>query len=975
MDFNQFFRLLKANLLLLIGVPVILIISVYFFSQNQPKAYVSETTIYTGIASGYSIDNQARSNVDFYGTNMQFDNLINIINSRSTKEQTAIRLLAQHLSLESANPQYISKNNYSALQKIVPKEVKDLVVKFGKTGAERDKIKQIKEREKEIQRMEQELNRMKNKAISSSVNVSNADNENTANSGQQDVIKANDTDENNYYHLVTYGESISSIANQYGLTTGQLIRMNNLQGGNLKVGDRLIISTNNSVTQDKYSSNQYTVKNKYHVIRPKETLYSIARDNNVSLNDLRSWNNITDDELSIGSTIIVGKEYPEEQQLQANNPNDGITDYSDYVINEFRYVDPDEKATERRAQDDIVPPGVDENDFYRTVENFTAYYQSSDSNFIYELLQYGHPHYSVGAISRAQVARVQNSDLVKITYSSNDPGICQQTLKILTGVFIQNYKSLKARQTNQVVKYFEEEVSKAAQRLKDAEDRLLRFNQENNLINYNEQTEAIAVQKEELDKTYQDKMVEMRAAAASLEKMESKLIKKDSIFLKSDMITNKRRQLANVSEKLVINQVAEDYDEITSQGVRELRAEKKRLEDEIKLYLDQLFMYQQSIEGVPVSDLLNAWLENVILYESAKASLNVLQQRKEEFQRVYAIFAPLGATLKRIEREINVSEQEYLELLRSLNEARMRQQNLEMTSNIKVVDPPYYPLTVSGSNTKILMLAAAFLGFILVAFVILVLEYFDSSNKTPERLRKATSLPMAGIFPDLNIKDENVDMPYVISRVTEIIIQNLSLQLRHTSVNKPTKPYFILLFSTQAQTGKTTIGHYLKDKLESFDSNVLYMNYKASDDQEMSESEYIYDINNRFFEIDHVRQLLDSAALRSDNKDYDYILLEIPSIIHNSYPLDLMKTVDGSLMISTTSEAWKKADQMALDNFLKVSQEEPMFILNKADKYAIEETLHGVPSTGKTPWKRFKRRVTAPFRVRIKFRDEEEQKK
>ncbi len=972
MDFNQFFRLLKANLLLLIGVPIILVISVYFFSQNQPKAYVSETTIYTGIASGYSIETQSRTNVDFYGTNMQFDNLINIINSRSTKEQTAIRLLAQHLSLEAPNAQYISQNNFNELQKIVPKEVKDLVVKFGKTGAERDKIKQIRQREEEIQRMERELNRMKNRAISYSTDNNTSDNKSQS-GGQGDVIGVADTLNANKYHLVTYGESISSIANQYGLSTGQLIRMNNLQGGNLKVGDRLLISADGS--SGKVTSNQYTAQNQYHVVRPKETLYSIARDYRVSLNDLRSWNNLSGDELSIGSTIIVGKEYPDNQQVQSSEPDEGIRNYSDYVISEFRYIDPDEKATERRAKDAIVPPGVDEEDFYRTVENLTAYYQSSDSNFIYELLQYGHPHYSVGAISRAQVARVQNSDLVKITYSSNDPGICQQTLKILTGVFIQNYKSLRARQTDQVVKYFEEEVRKAAQRLKDAEDRLLRFNQENNLINYNEQTEAIAVQKEELDKTYQDKMVEMRAAAASLEKMEAKLIKKDSIFLKSDMITNKRRELSKVSEKLVINQVAEDYDQITSQGVRELRLEKQRLEDEIKLYLDQLFMYQQSIEGVPVSDLLNAWLENVIIYESAKASLNVLQQRKNEFKRIYAIFAPLGATLKRIEREINVSEQEYLELLRSLNEARMRQQNLEMSSNIKVVDPPYYPLTVSGSNTKILMLAAAFLGFILVAFVILVLEYFDNSNKTPDRVRKATSLPMAGIFPDLDIKDENVDMPYVISRVTEIIIQNLSLQLRHTSVNKPTKPYFILLFSTQPEAGKTTVGHYLKEKLESFDSNVLYMNYKESNDLDQGESEYIYDINNRFFEINHVRQLLDSAALRSDNTEYDYILLEIPSIIHNSYPLDLMKTIDGSILISKANDSWQKADQMALDNFMKVSQEEPMFVLNKADKYAIDEILHGVPSTGRTPWNRFKRNVTAPFRVRIKFKDEEEQNK
>ena len=47
--------------------------------------------------------------------------------------------------------------------------------------------------------------------------------------------------------------------------------------------------------------------------------------------------------------------------------------------------------------------------------------------------------------------------------------------------------------------------------------------------------------------------------------------------------------------------------------------------------------------------------------------------------------APLGATLKRIEREINVAEKEYLSLLHSLNLSKLRQQNIELSSNIKAV--------------------------------------------------------------------------------------------------------------------------------------------------------------------------------------------------------------------------------------------------------------------------------------------------
>lgn len=949
MDLNQLFRVLKRNWLLLIIIPLVLTITVYFFASKQPKFYSSETTIYTGIGSGYSIENTTRTNVDYYGTNMKFDNLINIINSRSTKEKTAIRLLAQHLCLESYNPQYISKENFDNLQKIVPKEVKDLVVKYGKTGAERDKIDSIKNLQNEINILAARLNQKKAKIINTTNNTTNNQNANN-------LILANKERNDYKYHTVSYGESISSLASKYNISVGRLISMNKLKDTNIKPGDRIIINTQ-SYSQPIVST---STKNDFHIVRPNETLYSIAKKYNISVNDIKSWNSLTSEELPIGQSIIISK-----NTLSDNN-------FSNFDLPSGTKVTITNKATEEeieKSKDAIVPPGVNKEDYFQTVKNFTEYYQSSDSNFIYELLQYHHPNYSIEAISRAQVSRVQNSDLIRLAYSSNEPGICQQTLKILTNVFISNYKNIKEVDVDRVAQYFANQVKLAAERLKNAENRLLRFNQDNNIINYYEQSKYIAAQKEDLDKYYQDQQINIQSAAAALSNLEKKLIKKDSIFLKSDLIANKRKQLAKVSERLLINQVSEDYAPVTSTEIDHLKLKKKELENDLKLYLDQLFMYKQSIEGIPVSNLLTEWLSNAIKYEEAKASLNVLQKRKKDFEHTYKIFAPLGATLKRIEREINVAEQEYMELLKSHNEAKIKQQNLEMASNIKVVDSPFYPLTVTSSKTKILMIAAFLMGFILVAFIILVLEYFNSSAQTPQKTTNKTGLKIAGAFPNLNNKDENIDITYAGNRLVEMIIQNMKLQLQHTSLNKPVKPYIILIFSTQKQTGKTLVGHEIKNKLKSLGETVLYLNYKDNK-TDSNESEYVYDIDNRFFEIKHIQELLNPSALRSANQDYDYIFLEIPSIIHNSYSLALMEAIDCPLLIIRASDTWKSADKTAVDTMNTVCNEQPMVILNEVESYVIDELLHGVPTTGKTFWNKLKRIISTPFRIRVNLNDE-----
>jgi hypothetical protein len=111
--------------------------------------------------------------------------------------------------------------------------------------------------------------------------------------------------------------------------------------------------------------------------------------------------------------------------------------------------------------------------------------ESSNNNFVYELLNYdSDKHYSLKAISKVDATRISNSDLMKLTYTTDDPGICQQTLAIYNQVCTNNYKYIKNR-SDDVVKYFQGELEKARQKLKEAEDKLLEFNKRT-IINYYE---------------------------------------------------------------------------------------------------------------------------------------------------------------------------------------------------------------------------------------------------------------------------------------------------------------------------------------------------------------------------------------------------------------------------------------------------------------------------------------------------------
>ena len=66
---------------------------VAYFTQFLPKTYTVETTIYTGLVSGTTIDGSG--NKQAVGT--IFDNLFNLVKAQSTLENVSLRLLAMNL--------------------------------------------------------------------------------------------------------------------------------------------------------------------------------------------------------------------------------------------------------------------------------------------------------------------------------------------------------------------------------------------------------------------------------------------------------------------------------------------------------------------------------------------------------------------------------------------------------------------------------------------------------------------------------------------------------------------------------------------------------------------------------------------------------------------------------------------------------------------------------------------------------------
>ena len=98
------------------------------------------------------------------------------------------------------------------------------------------------------------------------------------------------------YYTVNKGDTLYSIAKRYGTSVSSLKEINNLSSNNLSVGQKLKIANN--------TSNDTNTLNTY-VVKAGDNLYKIARENNVSVSEIKSLNNLDSDILSIGQKLKI----------------------------------------------------------------------------------------------------------------------------------------------------------------------------------------------------------------------------------------------------------------------------------------------------------------------------------------------------------------------------------------------------------------------------------------------------------------------------------------------------------------------------------------------------------------------------------------------------------------------------------------------------------------------------------------------
>ena len=572
---------------------------------------------------------------------------------------------------------------------------------------------------------------------------------------------------------------------------------------------------------------------------------------------------------------------------------------------------------------------INKNSEQSTYANLKAYEKPTMGNYVFGLLNY-HPYFSINSItSRLKVMQMSNSDIIDIGYSANDAGIAYNTLDILNDVFARQYQQLRYGETNNVIKFFEREVARLFRLLSQAEDKLIDYNISKRIINYDEQTTQLSSMDASQQTFENQQLLDYTTTKALMDYLEGQLSSRTQAVRSNNEFTNYVRDISRIQSRISnLQLMSSEGGANSAESQQELANARKELENvtkKVRSLTKEVYANSYNTEtGVQAAPMLDKWLDQVLLMVKAKAQMEAKDIMRQKLDEQILYYAPIGATIERQHRHIGFIESNYMEMLRALNSARLRQRNLQMTTaTLRVLNPPMFPLNAQPTNRMMSLLGSMIVTFFLTMLYFMIVEMLDRTLRDRMRTERITELPVMGCYP----KDSTLRYRRYNKTISDMALRQLSKALLphfHTGQQN-----VLNLLSTDSANGKSYLAQELENYWISIGLQVRRLTY--DEDFLAEDSKYIL--------------AKDIKDLYPDILPEEIVIIEYPNLNDNSISSALLNMGTINLMVTRANRTWKDVDQKALTELTaQLKNKESLYMyLTEAQRYAVEEFVGQLP--------------------------------
>jgi uncharacterized protein involved in exopolysaccharide biosynthesis len=347
---------------------------------------------------------------------------------------------------------------------------------------------------------------------------------------------------------------------------------------------------------------------------------------------------------------------------------------------------------------------------------------------------------------KLRIAPLMKSSMIRVRYASPDPKMSAEVLQALADAYFERHLQIHSNAGS--FAFFQQQADAYEQKLKDAEARLVEFQNTSGVVGAPEQKELLI-----------RKVVEEQAALREAQANRSETQKRVA-GLRSQLaglaprITTQTRQVPNQYSVERLNTLLVELrnkrtelltkfqpnDRMVAQVDRQISDTQKALENSEKL---------SSKEEATDVNPLRQTLETELARAEASAQglsgrIETLSQQTRQYRAEVEKLEGIRPGEQELLREIKVAEENYLLYSKKREEARIGEAlDQQKIANVAFADPPRVPV-LPLPTVNVAILASYALGIIAIFAGALILGQYRRTVFTPWELETLAGLPVLG---------------------------------------------------------------------------------------------------------------------------------------------------------------------------------------------------------------------------------------
>jgi succinoglycan biosynthesis transport protein ExoP len=564
----------------------------------------------------------------------------------------------------------------------------------------------------------------------------------------------------------------------------------------------------------------------------------------------------------------------------------------------------------------------------------------------------------ISLLNKMMIARIPDTDFIKFEIETENPALTAAVVNTSTIKLIDYSQYMKSRRSNNSVGYFEKLTISKKKDLDDKVAELKRFKQDNQVMNYDEETRTLIEQIKSLEERLQAEREKIPAMQAALNNIDNKFSPNERKYFEDQAGVFNRRLIASNARLTTLSQryYTTGFDnERLRDSIFDLR---KSLDYEVRRSADGFLLNPNATKQELVVRKMNTELD----LQMAKSNVGSIQREVGRLKSLTGRYAPIEAALSSLERDISLAKDAYMMAMNKFSVAQSEQ--LNNISNLRVVEVGQTPEYPESQKLAILLALTIIVTLLVVVVIIFMLEYFDQRVKSASRFRRIAGLP---VISSVNLlPNGNLDLRKAFNQTEnpdDVTLYKAYLRhIRNIFVEDGSQAFLFTGFN--GDEGKTTLITSLAVSLALLNKRVLVIdaNFKnngltsaffakqvlVKDEPLTSESVSPTDLP----QIDVVGtkiQAMSPAEILSTNgfehfmaeakKNYHYILIESASLERNFDAEELLPYADRVIAVFAASEPLREDDKARLRFFSELGHKFMGAILNQVKKEYLEDIV------------------------------------